>query len=319
MQNKLEPSPAMHAHEQPEQKPMTHPLEVNSTVTPSFAVTEALMGKPLAVAASGRHIPTIANSALKAAATSWFVVAALGQLMFVVYLFGFYGSTAVRGQFETWNKVLIRGYVAGDTMGNLVVSMHLAFAVLITVGGVLQLTTGVRRLLPTFHRWNGRVYLLSACVMSLGGLVMMWTGRGPGDLSQHVATSINAVLILVCAIMVLRHALARRFVLHRRWALRLFLVVSGVWFFRIGLTFWIMLNQGPVGFDPDTFVGPALTIIAFAQYLLPLAILQLYFLTQDRAGSHGHLVMASGLFASTLFTAVGIVAASMMLWLPHLR
>jgi hypothetical protein len=122
---------------------------------------------------------------------------------------------------------------------------------------------------------------------------------------------------MLCAVMVLRHALARRFALHRRWALRLFLVVSGVWFFRIGLTFWILVNQGPVGFDPDTFTGPALTTIAFGQYLLPLAILQLYFHTQDRAGSRGRAVMATGLFASTLFTAVGIVAASMMLWLPN--
>jgi hypothetical protein len=29
--------------------------------------------------------------------------------------------------------------------------------------------------------------------------------------------------------------------------------------------------------------------------------------------------MAAGLFASTLATAAGIFAASMMLWLPHLR
>ena len=124
---------------------------------------------------------------------------------------------------------------------------------------------------------------------------------------------------MLCAVMVLRHAMARRFALHRRWALRLFLVVSGVWFFRIGLTFWILLNQGPVGFDPDTFTGPALVTIAFAQYLLPLAVLQLYFHAQDRGGSRGRAVMAAGLFASTLVTAAGIVAASMMLWLPHLR
>ena len=239
--------------------------------------------------------------------------------MFVAYLFGFYGRTAILGQLEAWNQVFPHAHVAGDIVHNTVVAMHLAFAALITAGGLLQLMTGVRRWLPRFHRWNGRVYVVSAFVMGLGGLAMVWTGTNVGDLLQHIAISINAVLIMLCAVMVLRHALARRFALHRRWALRLFLVVSGVWFFRIGLTFWILVNQGPVGFDPDTFTGPALTTIAFAQYLLPLAILQLYFHTQDRAGSSGRMVMASGLFASTLLTAVGIVAASMMLWLPHLR
>ena len=265
------------------------------------------------------HSSSRANSTLQAAATSWFVVAGLGQLMFVVYLFGFYGRTAILGRLNAWNQVFPRSYVAGDTLHDTVVAMHLAFAALITIGGLLQLMTGVRRWFPWFHRWNGRVYLLSAFVMGLGALAMVWTGTRVGDLPQHVAISINAILIMLCAVMVLRHALARRFALHRRWALRLFLVVSGVWFFRIGLTFWIMLNQGPLGFDPDTFTGPALTTIAFAQYLLPLAVLQLYFHAQDRAGPHGRLFMACGLFVSTLVTAAGIVAASMMLWLPHLH
>ena len=80
-----------------------------------------------------------------------------------------------------------------------------------------------------------------------------------------------------------------------------------------------MVNQRPVGFDPDTFTGPALTVIAFAQYLLPLAVLQLYFHAQERAGSLGRIAMTGGLFSVTLLTAVGIVAASMMLWLSHLQ
>lgn len=299
---------------------MTPPRDATTLPSGSRSASASRAGRQLTLTASRRRAaPSRTTSALKFAATSWFVVAALGQLMFVAYLFGFYGRTALLGQFEAWNQVFPRSHIAGAPVHNVVVAMHLAFAALITGGGLLQLTTGVRRLFPRFHRWNGRVYLVAAFVMGVGGLVMVWTGTNVGDLSQHIAISVNAVLIMLCAVMVLRHALARRFALHRRWALRLFLVVSGVWFFRIGLTLWIMLNQAPVGFDPDTFTGPALTTIAFAQYLLPLAVLQLYFYTQDHAGSRGHAVMAGGLLASTLVTAAGIVAASMMLWLPHLH
>lgn len=260
-----------------------------------------------------------ALSALNVAGVAWFIVAGVGQIMFVVYLFGFYGRTAALLQFEAWNQVFPRAHVAGNPIHNAVVAAHLAFAALITVGGLLQLTTGVRQRFPRLHRWNGRIYFVSAFVMGSGGLAMVWSGTHVGDLSQQFAISINAILIMLCAVMVVRHAMARRFVLHRRWAMRLFLVVSGVWFFRIGLTFWILVNQGPVGFDPDTFTGPALTTIAFAQYLIPLAVLQLYFLAQDHGGARGRIAMAGGLLASTLVTAVGIVAASMMLWLPHLR
>jgi hypothetical protein len=298
---------------------MTHPLDVTAEITPAYPTGDSLALRQALPAASRRSpVADASRRVLNAAGMSWFVVAVLGQLMFVIYVIGFYGRAAAQGQFETWNKVLPHGYVAGDTLGNLVVSVHLAFAAFITVAGALQLMTGARRMLPTFHRWNGRVYLLSAFVMSLGGLIMVWTRGTVGNLSQHIAISINAVLIMICGGMVLRHALARRFALHRRWALRLFLVVSGVWFFRIGLMLWIVLNQGPAGFDPKTFSGPFLTFLAFAQYLLPLAVLELYFRAQDSTAPRARIAMAAGLATLALMTAAGTAAATMIMWLPRL-
>jgi hypothetical protein len=256
--------------------------------------------------------------ALKAAATAWFVVAVLGQLVFVGYVIGFYGRAALQGRFEAWNKVLPHGYVAGDAFGNLVVSLHLAFATVVIVGGALQLMPVVRRVAPAFHRWNGRVYLASVLLMSIGGLVMVWTRGTVGDFSQHVAISINALLIIAFAGMALRHALARRIDVHRRWALRLFLVVGGVWFFRIGLMAWIVVNQGPVGFDPKAFTGPFLTFLSFAQYVLPLAALELYLRAQAARGSLQRIAVAACLLVLTVVTAGGVAAASMIMWLPRL-
>jgi hypothetical protein len=103
-----------------------------------------------------------------------------------------------------------------------------------------------------------------------------------------------------------------------RARLRLFLAVSGVWFFRVGLMFWIVANQGPVGFDPKTFTGPFLTFLAFAQYLLPLALLELYFRAEASTATYRRLAMAAALAVVTLAIAVGIVAAARILWLPHL-
>jgi Predicted membrane protein (DUF2306) len=259
-----------------------------------------------------------AGTLMKAAATSWFVVAVLGQLMFVAYIAGFYGRAAARGEFEAWNKVLPHGYVPGDTFGNMVLSAHLLFAAFITVGGALQLLPKLRQIAPAFHRWNGRVYVCSALLMAIGGIIMMLTRGTVGDFSQHAALTINGFLIIVCAVMAYRYARARRIDLHRRWALRLFLVVSGVWFFRIGLMFWIVVNQGPAGFDPETFVGPALTFLAFAQYGVPLMVLELYFLAQKSHATSVRIAMAAGLVICTLLTGVGIAAASMIMWLPRL-
>ena len=269
--------------------------------------------------AAPRRWQHLAAPLLRRAVAFWFVVCVGGQLMFALYVAGFYGRTAVQGRPEAWNQVLPHGYVAGDTFFNLVLGMHLLFAVAITLGGAMQLIPRIRRSVPTFHRWNGRIYLSLTAVMSVGGLIMVWVRGGVvGDLSQHVAISVNAVLILGFAVMAWRNARARQFDAHRRWAIRLFLAVSGVWFFRVGLMFWIVVNQGPVGFDPKSFTGPFLTFLAFAQYLIPLAVLQLYFHTQLRRDPRGQLLMAAGLGALTVLMMVGIAAATALMWLPQM-
>lgn len=259
----------------------------------------------------------LSSRALQASAAFWLGAAVLGQMLFAFYVAVFYGRAAAQGQLETWNKVLQAGYVRGSTFGNLVLVSHLLFAVLITVGGAVQLVPWIRRNWPRAHRINGRVYLASAVIASLSGLIMIWTRNTGGDLSQHIAISINALLILGFAGLALHHAMARRFDVHRRWALRLFLVVSGGWFFRIGLMFWIVANRGPVGFDPKTFTGPFITFLSFAQYLVPLGVLQLY-LHAQRGGARAQFAMATGLVVLTLAMSGGIAAAAAIMWLPHL-
>lgn len=260
----------------------------------------------------------VASKVLRAAVQFWFVVAVIGQWAFAAYIAAYYGGAAMRGDMEMWNKVFPRGHMAGDTLGNFFVAVHLLLAVVVTVGGPLQLIPRIRAVTPAFHRWNGRVYLLAAIITSMAGLYMLFARGSVGGAMQHSALFINAVLIILCAAMTLRYALARQFAVHRRWALRLFLLVSGVWFFRVGLMLWLVVNRGPAGFDPDSFQGPFLSFLAFAQYLLPLALLELYFYVQDRTRARGHITMAVGIALLTLAMAAGIAAAIVMLWLPRL-
>lgn len=261
----------------------------------------------------------LASRILQISAMVWLGVAMLGQLLFAIYVAGFYGLAAMHGNPQAWNRVLPHGYVAGDTFFNGVLGLHLAFAVLIILGGVLQLMPRMRRRMPAFHRWNGRVYLLAACVLAIGGLAMVWIRGGMvGDLPQHVGVSVNAVLIVTFAAIAWRYARTRQMDSHRRWALRLFLAVSGVWFFRVGLMFWILVNQGPRGFDPQSFTGPALSALSFAQFLVPLAVLELYFLAQARRIPRVQHAMAAALGLLTLLMSVGIGAATAFMWLPRI-
>jgi hypothetical protein len=281
-------------------------------------MSTVLIDSPVAggLAAAGR--PPIGVRALRVAATGWYCVAVAGQLLFAIYVVGFYGRTAMQGHPEAWNDVLTPGYVPGDTAGNLVLASHLLFAVAVTVGGLLQLLPRIRQRWPRFHRWNGRVFIVSALVAAIGGLVMVWTRKTGGDLSQHVGISGMAVLIVAFGVLAWRAALRRRFDAHRRWALRLFLVANGGWFFRVGLMLWLVANQRPAGFDPKSFTGPFLTFLSFADYLVPLAVLELYFHAQAQRSSRAQLAMAIGLGTSAVAMAGGVAAAAGLLWLPHL-
>jgi Predicted membrane protein (DUF2306) len=271
-----------------------------------------------AVMAGQRQPSLSADAALKLAAKFWFAVVVAGQLVFAYYIAAYYGGSAIQGSWEKWNKIFTHGHVPGDIVGNVAVGAHLLLAVIVTVCGPLQLIPQIRAYAPTLHRWNGRVYLLAAIVTSIAGLYMLFNRGILGSTAQHIAIGFNAVLILLFAGMALRYALARDFVTHRRWAMRLFIVVSGVWFFRIGLMLWLVVNKGPAGFDPVTFTGPFLYFISFANYLLPLAILEIYFYAKDKAGAQGRVAMAAGLFVLTIAMAAGILFATKFMWLSRL-
>jgi uncharacterized membrane protein len=264
------------------------------------------------------ELSTVADTALRAAARFWFVVALAGQLLFAFTVASFYGMASVRGDWHGWNKGMAHGYVSGDTMGNFAVAAHLVSAVIVILAGIIQLIPQVRDRAPLLHRWNGRLYIVTAFTISIAGLHMMWVRGSVGDLTQHLGQSLNAVLIMLCAVMALRYAVARDFKTHRRWALRLYLVVSASLFIRAGLSLSLLINRGPFGFDPTTFSGPFITFISFAQYLVPLAVLEIYFRAQD-AGSSGKFATTVGLFVLTIAMGAGIFGLTMATWLPRVK
>ena len=262
------------------------------------------------------ELDSLADSALKAAARFWFVVAVIGQLLFALATASFYGLTALRGDYHGWR--ISQGHVAGDLTGNSAVAMHLISAVVIMLAGAVQLVPQVRSRFPVFHRWNGRTYMLAALAVSAAGVYMTWRGS-VGDLPQHIGGSLNAVLIWLFAGMALRYAVARDFRTHRRWALRLFLVVSAAWFFRIVVFLSFIVFKGPVGFDPTTFRGPFLTFMSFGQYLLPLTFLELYLRAQERPGALQRMATAAGLFIVTLAMGAGVFAVTVAAWVPQVK
>ena len=248
----------------------------------------------------------------------WFVVAAIGQLAFVSFILAYYGVRTASGNWEGWNdKPLIDGHIEGDTMGNLVFVAHVLPAAIITLGGVLQLAPHIRRAAPAFHRWNGRLFLLLAYTGAASGL---WLTLVRGTQLSWVATVailIDATLIFVFATLAWRFALARRFDIHQRWAMRTFLVVNGVWFLRVGIMGWVVLNQGPVGMT-ENMDGPADIVLNFSAYLLPIAVLEVYYAAQRSRRALQQYTAGAFVLALTAFMAVGVFGTVTLMWGPYL-
>ena len=254
------------------------------------------------------------SSAIEWTGRVWFVLAAAGQLAFILFILSFYGSRTILGNFEGWNdKQLITGHVEGDGFGNLMFGAHVLLAAVMTLSGLLQLIPHLRIRAPRFHRVNGRAFISLACFLAIGGLWMTW-GRGSYlSIPTAIGVSLNGVLILLFSGLAIRFARRRDFVRHQIWALRTFMVASGVWFFRVGIMGWILINGGPRGMTQD-LSGPADIALSFGSYLVPLLGLELYRLAKTSQSEFIQLIGIVTVSMLTVFMTVGILGAIFLMW-----
>jgi hypothetical protein len=259
----------------------------------------------------------VSLAVLKGSGALWFTVAYAGQLIFAFYTAAYYGGSALRGELSAWNDVMPYGLMEGDPDGNAALGAHLFLAAIVTALGPLQLIPQIRAAAPVFHRWNGRVYFLSGVIAAVAGAYLTWTRGALGGIVNQISISGDALAILICGVMAVRFAMKRDFERHQRWATRFFLVMSGVWFFRVMLMGWIVANGAPVGIG-ETLNGPVAYTLGFAQYLLPLAVHEIYWRARDRGGVLARSAATAMMLAATAATGFGIMGATIGMWLPRL-
>lgn len=259
-----------------------------------------------------------AGAALTGAAAFWWFVAVFGQWAFLYYIAVFYGTSTFAGDFAAWSKntFLVKGYVAGDTAGNLAFAAHALLAAVTSFGGAIQLIPQVRRYAIGLHRWNGRVFLTTAFGVSLTGLYMIWVRGETTSLVSALGISVNAALIMLCGVLTWRRVLAGDIAAHRRWALRTYLVANAQWFTRVGVfgTFIIAKVLGLSG--GKGFGGAVLQFWTFGCYLLPLAVLEIYLLAKEGGSAPVKFGTAGLLVVLTLLMAAGVFGVSLFVWWP---
>jgi Predicted membrane protein (DUF2306) len=256
---------------------------------------------------------------LNYSAKYWFIVTAIGQWLFVVYLIGYYGARFVGNGIEGFEGThLANGFIVGDGIGNIALVFHVLMAGAIIAAGQIQLIPRIRHKIPHLHRYSGWFYMFASVIVSIAGIYLAWSrDRVIGSLIQDIGVTGSGVLVMLFMPIALYYAVKRNIAMHRRWALRLFMVVSAVWYLRLMIFGWFVATGG-VGIDVETFSGPFLNIVSFAQYLLPLAVLELYFWAQKTKNEIHCRAVAGLVLLMSLAMTVGVVGVSISIWFPYI-
>lgn len=277
---------------------------MTNTVTPSRYSQTALIVK--------------VKSGLTLAVKGWIIAALIGQWIFALYIFKQFALPMINGSIdESMYTYMIRGYINGDTFNNAMLLLHVVPVILINLNAFIQFLPGVRQRLPQLHRLNGRVYFIVGLMGAICGLYMTWITGSRLSVIGALGVTLNGVLILAAIFYAWKYARARQYAQHRRYAVHAFILINGVWTFRLYLMGWFMINQGPLG-NNATLSGPADIILSFASYLLPMAVAELVMHAEKSDRSISLLTASIAVMIMLVITVFGTFAATMMMWGPRI-
>lgn len=252
---------------------------------------------------------------LSLAASAWYAPVFIGQWIFAAYIIYTYGFQLFGGDITLWNEHLSQAYVPNRDIGNAAVFAHLALGIIIHIGGPLQLVPAFRKRYPALHRWIGRAFVAAVIIGTATGAYMLVV-REIGAWTLRAGFIIQGLLILWFTFYTVRHAIRRDIPTHMRWATRLFLAASAVWFFRVFIMVWFVTTGG-AGIDTSNGTGPFIDAMSFIQFL-PLIIYEIYIKVKRKGSPNSRLAMSVFLWISSVAICVGVTLATLGMWFPVL-
>jgi hypothetical protein len=259
-------------------------------------------------------LPRLTERALRWTSRGLVGVTWLSAGTFGVYILAHYGGALPAGKPLEWNQTLPGIYDASTPLATLGIALHFATGGVLLALGPLQLFQGLRARWPAFHRWAGRVYVAAALGAGVGGLVFIAVRGTVGGLPMSVGFALYGIAIVAAAAQAVRHARARRFDLHRAWAIRLSALVIGSWLYRMDYGFWLLLDRP--GHTP-TFDGSFDHVMDFFFYIPNLLVAELFIRASGRApGPRAQAVASAALAAGTAFLALATYFFVRYSWAP---
>jgi uncharacterized membrane protein len=105
--------------------------------------------------------------------------------------------------------------------------LHILPGGLFLVLAPLQFMPSIRQKHLQLHRWMGRVLVLCGLIIGISALVMSYT-MNIGGSNETAATTLFAIVFLICLIKAYRHIRRKEVERHREWMIRAYGVGLGV-------------------------------------------------------------------------------------------
>ena len=102
--------------------------------------------------------------------------------------------------------------------------VHIIPGVLFMILGPLQFSATIRARHLRWHRWSGRVFVVSAMIIGISALVMSFAMPAIGGVNQAAATTLFSILFLIALCKAFWHIRRREIALHREWMIRAFAI-----------------------------------------------------------------------------------------------
>jgi len=184
---------------------------------------------------------------------SFYFAALLGLGIFGTYIL-LRGTSATFKNFDQWQD-LVSGLpmqTSADWIANIGIGMHYFMGAVLVLAWPILFSSRIRVRHRSAHRWTGRVYVTAGFLAGIGGLSFILARHDRG--ATYIAFAIWGAVMMLSSVMAYVHARAKRFDLHRAWAIRLFAMVLGSWVFDLEYRAWRDLAGG-IGIGEDEVLG----------------------------------------------------------------
>lgn len=193
--------------------------------------------------AAPRRVP-VEERLLRWTGRFFYLAALAGLAIFGTYII-LRATGATFRNFEQWHE-LVAGLpmpTASVWIANLGIGLHFMTGTILVLAWPILLSARIRARHRAVHRWTGRVYVTAGLLAGIGGMSFILT-HGAYLRAASIAFGIWGAVLMLSAVMAYVHARAKRFDLHRAWAIRLFAMVLGSWVFDLEFRAWNDLTGG---------------------------------------------------------------------------